>query len=84
VHCLTCNFTTIAGEFDEFFVDQFMETAFLILFTISCSGTLIFACVPIEASWNFALRAHAKCFSNNTFTAIGLFNSGESFSESWR
>jgi hypothetical protein len=81
---LTYNFITPGGEFDECVVDQFTETAFLILFTISCSGTLIFACVPIEASWNFALRAHAKCFSKNTFTAIGLYNSGESFSENWR
>lgn len=81
---LTYNFTTIGEEFDEFIVDQFMKTAFLILFTAFCSGTAIFACVPIEAFWNFALRAHAKCFSNHTFDTIGLSNSGEPFPEHWR
>jgi hypothetical protein len=34
--------------------------------------------VPVAASWDFSLKAHAKCFSNNTYTAIGLYNSGES------
>ena len=59
-------------------VNQPRATVFLILFTISCAGTLLFACVPVAASWDFSLKAHAKCFSNNTFTAIGLYNSGES------
>lgn len=40
-------------------------------------GTLIFNCIPIAASWNFELRAKpsTNCFSNDTFTAIGLYNS---------
>jgi hypothetical protein len=58
--------------------NQSRTTVFLILFTISCAGTLLFSCVPVAASWDFSLRAHAKCFSTNTFTAIGLYNSGES------
>ncbi|KAF2458433.1 hypothetical protein BDY21DRAFT_284201 [Lineolata rhizophorae] len=51
---------------------------FLIAFTISCAGTLIFQCVPVEAAWDFTLRpptGDAKCFSNETFRNIGLFNS---------
>lgn len=40
-------------------------------------GTLIFNCIPIAASWDFSLRAKpsTNCFSNDTFTAIGLYNS---------
>lgn len=74
----TCNFMSIAGDFEDFVTDLSRTTVTLILFTISCAGTLIFACVPIAASWDFALKAHAKCFSSKTFTAIGLYNSGES------
>ncbi|OAG36316.1 hypothetical protein AYO21_09481 [Fonsecaea monophora] len=51
---------------------------FLVAFTISCAGTLIFNCgTRVDANWNFGLRAtgQAKCFSNNTFTNIGIFNS---------
>ncbi|OQV06086.1 hypothetical protein CLAIMM_10717 [Cladophialophora immunda] len=51
---------------------------FLVAFTISCAGTLIFNCgTRVDANWNFALRVNgqAKCFSNNTFTNIGIFNS---------
>jgi ABC-type spermidine/putrescine transport system permease subunit II len=59
--------------------DQSTTTVFLILFTIPCAETLIFSCVPVAASWSFSLKAYAKCFSKNTFTAIGLNNSGASF-----
>lgn len=40
-------------------------------------GTLIFSCVPIDASWNMSIRQKKSthCFSNNTFAAIGLLNS---------
>ncbi|ETI19928.1 hypothetical protein G647_08943 [Cladophialophora carrionii CBS 160.54] len=51
---------------------------FLVAFTISCAGTLIFNCgTKVDANWNLALRAtgQAKCFSNTTFTNIGIFNS---------
>ncbi|GME41292.1 Bacterial alpha-L-rhamnosidase [Neofusicoccum parvum] len=51
---------------------------FLILFTISCAGTLIFQCSPIAAAWDYSLRApigNAKCFSMTTFRNIGMFNS---------
>ncbi|KAK4503764.1 hypothetical protein PRZ48_004679 [Zasmidium cellare] len=50
---------------------------FLICFCLSCMGTLIFNCTPIAASWDFQLRSKpsTRCFSNNTFTAIGLYNS---------
>ncbi|KAE8443717.1 hypothetical protein EG329_001397 [Mollisiaceae sp. DMI_Dod_QoI] len=49
--------------------------AFLVAFTCSSAGTLIFSCVPIRASWDAASEPNAKCFSNATFTAIGMFNS---------
>ncbi|KFY31692.1 hypothetical protein V493_00891 [Pseudogymnoascus sp. VKM F-4281 (FW-2241)] len=47
---------------------------FLVAFTLACIGTLIFQCIPVRAAWDFQLRPHAKCFSNDTFMAIGLFN----------
>ncbi|KAK7898083.1 hypothetical protein LTR67_004715 [Exophiala xenobiotica] len=51
---------------------------FLVAFTLSCAGTLIFNCGgKPQANWDFALRTNgqAKCFSNTTFTNIGIFNS---------
>ncbi|KXT12387.1 hypothetical protein AC579_1709 [Pseudocercospora musae] len=48
---------------------------FLICFMLACSGTLIWQCVPIDAAWDFSKKATANCFSNNTFSAIGLTNS---------
>ncbi|KAK5165791.1 uncharacterized protein LTR77_008714 [Saxophila tyrrhenica] len=48
---------------------------FLTAFCLACAGTLIFSCVPVSAAWNFAEQATAKCFSNDTFSSIGLFNS---------
>ena len=48
---------------------------FLVLFTIACAGTLILSCVPPSATWNFEQKKTATCFSINTFTGIGLFNS---------
>ena len=51
---------------------------FLAAFTISCAGTLIFNCgTKVAANWDFELRTtgQAKCFSNQTFTNIGIFNS---------
>ncbi|KAK3117613.1 hypothetical protein LTR53_000841 [Teratosphaeriaceae sp. CCFEE 6253] len=49
---------------------------FLTCFAIACLGTLIFACVPVQAQWTPALRADpaTKCFSNSTYSFIGLFN----------
>ncbi|RDW92530.1 hypothetical protein BP5796_01924 [Coleophoma crateriformis] len=38
-------------------------------------GTIIFACIPVEASWKFELAATAHCYPKTTFTKIGLFNS---------
>ncbi|KAI1609133.1 phosphatidylserine decarboxylase [Exophiala viscosa] len=51
---------------------------FLVAFTISCAGTLIFNCGGhVDANWNLGLRTDgtAKCFSNITFTNIGIWNS---------
>ncbi|KAI1507882.1 hypothetical protein Ptr86124_013136 [Pyrenophora tritici-repentis] len=65
---------------------------FLLAFMLACTGTLvrpahfdfisnpIWACLPIEASWNFSLRppplgnGTARCFSKRTFGDIALFN----------
>ena len=51
--------------------------AFLVCFALACAGTLIFACIPVSASWDFALRANpsTKCLSVATFSGIGLMNS---------
>ncbi|KAF4617958.1 hypothetical protein G7Y89_g15024 [Cudoniella acicularis] len=49
--------------------------AFLIAFTLASEGTIAFSCTPVRASWDTTLVLTAKCFSKDTFTAIGLFNS---------
>ncbi|KAK0111525.1 hypothetical protein ONS95_001879 [Cadophora gregata] len=49
--------------------------AFLAAFTLSSAGTIAFSCLPIRASWDAASEPNAKCFSIQTFTDIGLFNS---------
>ena len=59
-----------------------MFLAFLTAFTISCAGTLIWSCTPIRASWDRMSEPNAKCFTNNTFASIGLFNSSKSSSGS--
>ncbi|KAF2138346.1 uncharacterized protein K452DRAFT_311699 [Aplosporella prunicola CBS 121167] len=46
---------------------------FLIAFTISCAGTLIFQCTPVQGAWDRSIGA--KCFDFMTFRNIGLFNS---------
>ncbi|TVY25562.1 hypothetical protein LHYA1_G005763 [Lachnellula hyalina] len=50
--------------------------AFLLAFTFACVCTLIFQCLPVEAAWNFDLKANpkTKCYSPNVFRSIGLFN----------
>lgn len=53
---------------------------FMLLVTFACVGTLIWQFVPVEAVWNLELRpppfghGTAKCFSAETLTDIGLFN----------
>lgn len=41
-----------------------------------CAFTITFACLPITANWDVEKLATAKCFSGDTFTALGLTNSG--------
>ncbi|TVY45507.1 hypothetical protein LSUB1_G000863 [Lachnellula subtilissima] len=50
--------------------------AFLLAFTFACVCTLIFQCLPVEAAWNFDLKAKpkTKCYSPIVFRNIGLFN----------
>jgi hypothetical protein len=44
-------------------------TAFIVLMTTACAGTLILQCLPVRASWDMSLRpppygtGHAKCYS---------------------
>ncbi|KAK2766085.1 hypothetical protein FQN54_007600 [Arachnomyces sp. PD_36] len=45
------------------------------LFTVACTGTLIFQCRPIQASWDPTLKPTAKCYSVKAAQAVGLFNS---------
>ncbi|CAN9336731.1 unnamed protein product [Alternaria alternata] len=52
------------------------------MFPWSCctKETQVWACLPVEASWNYSLRppplgnGSAKCFSRDTFGRIALFN----------
>ncbi|GAB7359887.1 hypothetical protein MBLNU230_g7415t1 [Neophaeotheca triangularis] len=48
---------------------------FIVCYCVACAFTLIFNCVPISAVWNFDQRATARCFSDDTFSALGLLNS---------
>ncbi|KAM3425483.1 hypothetical protein BST61_g7429 [Cercospora zeina] len=48
---------------------------FLVVFLLACTGTLVFQCWPVTAVWNSTVRKTATCFSNDTFSAIGLTNS---------
>ncbi|KAK7917472.1 hypothetical protein PG985_011080 [Apiospora marii] len=47
---------------------------FITLFTISCVCTLVFQCVPPEATFALVPPPGAKCFDRATFTNIGIFN----------
>ncbi|KAK8074120.1 hypothetical protein PG994_005019 [Apiospora phragmitis] len=47
---------------------------FIVLFTISCVCTLIFQCVPPDATFALVRPPTAKCFDQTTFTNIGVFN----------
>lgn len=51
--------------------------AFLACFALACTSTLVFGCIPISANWNFTIRMNpsTRCFSNQTYGFIGLFNS---------
>ncbi|KAK4889505.1 hypothetical protein LTR27_011680 [Elasticomyces elasticus] len=51
--------------------------AFLVCFAVSCLGTLIFQCTPIDAAWKPILAAQptTRCYSKDTYSFIGLFNS---------
>lgn len=45
------------------------------MYTLVSDVTIILSCVPVDATWNFALMATAKCFPINTFTGLGVANS---------
>ncbi|KAK7973869.1 hypothetical protein PG989_015717 [Apiospora arundinis] len=47
---------------------------FIVMFTISCVCTLIFQCVPPDATFAMIRPPTAKCFDQATFTNIGIFN----------
>ncbi|KAM0720281.1 hypothetical protein Q7P37_004417 [Cladosporium fusiforme] len=53
------------------------SVVFLACFALACTGTLVFACTPVAASWDFTIRSdpNTRCFSYRTFGNIGLFNS---------
>jgi hypothetical protein len=48
---------------------------FLVIFTLACTGTLVFQCLPVQAAWDASLKPTAKCYSMEIFMDIGLFNS---------
>lgn len=50
-------------------------TGFLTSYTLMCAFTLVFACLPVSAAWNTDELATAKCFSVQTFVALGITNS---------
>ncbi|PNS13912.1 hypothetical protein CAC42_1403 [Sphaceloma murrayae] len=48
---------------------------FLALYHIACELTIVLACIPTRAMWDFSARATARCISTPTFTALGVVNS---------
>ncbi|KAF4548009.1 Hypothetical protein D9617_33g038730 [Elsinoe fawcettii] len=44
-------------------------------YTLASDLTIVLACIPVNASWNFALMSTAKCFPISTFTSLGVANS---------
>jgi len=56
------------------FADNF--TVFLVAFTIMCSCTIIFSCIPVAANWDRSLAPTAKCFSIQVFKGLAINNSG--------
>ncbi|KAK5937273.1 hypothetical protein PMZ80_010573 [Knufia obscura] len=48
---------------------------FLIAFTITCSCTIIFNCIPVAATWDRELAKTAKCFSLPVFKGLAINNS---------
>lgn len=58
---------------------------FIVMLTLACAGTLIFQCLPVEATWDARLRpppfgtGDAKCYSMTIFRNLGLMNSCECF-----
>jgi hypothetical protein len=58
-------------------ISKLTFTVFLTCFGLACTGTLLFQCSPISASWNvfFRRKPNVRCFSLRTYSFIGLFNS---------
>jgi hypothetical protein len=56
---------------------ELTTAVFLTCFALACSGTLLFQCTPIAASWSIRVRImpNTRCFPNRTYSFIGLFNS---------
>ncbi|KAK5674185.1 hypothetical protein LTS10_013082 [Elasticomyces elasticus] len=50
---------------------------FLTAYTLASLGTIIFACVPVQAQWDLELAKTARCFSHKTFVGISLWNAGQ-------
>lgn len=48
---------------------------FIAVYNTICVGTIVFACIPVAASWDPALHATAKCFSSDTYRDLGVLNS---------
>ncbi|KAF2151663.1 hypothetical protein K461DRAFT_294564 [Myriangium duriaei CBS 260.36] len=47
---------------------------FMSAYHIACEFTIIFACIPTSAQWDPKAKVGAKCFSLETFSALGLAN----------
>lgn len=52
-------------------------TGVLICFALACTGTLLFQCTPVAASWSVAerMKPGARCFPPRIYSFIGLWNS---------
>jgi hypothetical protein len=60
-----------------FLADQLlMSTGFLVSYTVASLATIIFACIPVQASWDMSLVKTAKCFLPKTYVTLGMWNAG--------
>lgn len=51
---------------------------FIAVYNTICIFTIIFACIPVAANWDYSLMTTAKCFSMSTYRGLGILNSAVS------
>jgi hypothetical protein len=68
------------GDYSRPLSDQtntLTSAVFLTCFALACTGTLLFQCSPVAASWSVVerMKPGTRCFSPRIYSFIGLWNS---------